>query len=56
MTSSTLATLLTDSVTTGWGYITALFSETLTGVLGFIVVGGIFALVVGGVAKLFRRK
>lgn len=56
MTTSTLATLLSDTISTGYGYVTALFSQTIVGVLGFVVIGGIFALVVGGVAKLFRHK
>lgn len=56
MTSTTLATLLDASVATAWSYITALFGPTLTAVLGFIVVGGIFSLIVYGIGKLFRHK
>ncbi len=56
MSSSTVATLLTTSISSGWDYISALFTPTLLAVLGFIAVGGIFSLVVGGVGRLFRHK
>lgn len=56
MSSTTVATLLTTSISTGWDYISALFSTTLGAVLGFIAIGGIFSLVVYGVGRLFRHK
>ncbi len=56
MSTSTITTMLGSAVASGWAYILALFDKTLMAVLGFIAVGGIFSLIVGGIGRLFRHK